>query len=144
MSTIRDQIVAAVFAALNGPDKPAGINVRRFSLTRIEPDQMPMIEVYPHKDVAIETKPMAVRRTLTVGFDVYAAGELVDQEIDPALAWITSALQAAPRSLGGLATDIREGQAEWDGEAALSGIGLCKAYVEIDYIHNRTNQETKP
>jgi hypothetical protein len=103
---------------------------------------MPMIEVYPSKDIPIETKPNSVRRTLKVGFDVYANGELVDQEIDPALAWITAALQAAPRTLGGLATDIRDGEAEWDGEAALSGIGLCKAFVEIDYTHHRTNQET--
>lgn len=142
MSSIRDQIVATVVSILDGAGKPDGVNVRRFSLAKIPPEHMPMVEVAPGKDVAIETKAGAVRRKLLVRFDVYGAGELVDQELDPALCWITAALQA-DRSLGGLSTDIVDGEVEWDAEAAAQGIGLARVIVEIEYTHTRTSQEIR-
>ncbi len=144
MSSIRDQILTAIVTALNGAGKPAGVTVRRFSMAKIEPDQQPLVEVYPGKDIAQDApkgRPV-VMRTLAVILDVYAIGDPVDQEIDPVLCWVTEALNA-DRSLGGLALDLREKSAEWDGEMAAMGQGLCKVIVEVEYHHNRNNQESR-
>ena len=145
MSSIRDQILTAVVAKLNGAGKPAGVNVRRFSLAKIEPSQLPMIEAYPGSDVVKDTSKgrQSLMRTLGLILDVYAMGDPVDQALDEAVCWITTALQA-DQSLGGLVMDVRERSAEWDAEMAAQGTGLCKVLVEIDYIHNRLNQEIKP
>lgn len=146
MSSIRDQIIAEVVSRLNGAGKPAGVTVRRYSLAKIEPSQLPLIEVYPHQDVLKQPTAkgrQAVFRTLALMCDVYGQGDPLDQSIDAALCWITAALQA-DQSLGGLVQDVRDGQAEWDSEQAAMGTGLCKFIVEIDYIHTRNNQETMP
>ena len=145
MSSIRDQIITAVLAKLNGAGKPAGVNVRRFSLAKIEPSQLPMIEAYPGTDVVKDQSKgrQSLIRTLGLILDVYGMGDPVDQSLDEAICWITEALQA-DQSLGGLTLEVREKSAEWDAEMAAQGTGLCKVLVEIDYIHNRLNQEIKP
>lgn len=144
MSSIRDQIVTAIVAALEGHNKPSNLTVRRFSLAKIEPEHQPLIEVYPGKDNvqdAPKGRPV-VMRTLSVMLDVYAIGDAVDQVIDPILCWVTASLNA-DRSLGGLALDLRERSAEWDGEMAAMGQGLCKVVIDVEYHHNRINQESK-
>jgi hypothetical protein len=145
MSSIRNQIIDAVALVLNGANKPAGVNVRRFSLAKIEPSHLPLIEVYPGSDVVKDQSKgrQSLIRTLGLILDVYGMGDPVDVALDEAVCWITTALQA-DQSLGGLCLDIREKSAEWDAEMAAQGTGLCKVLVEIDYIHNRLNQEVKP
>jgi hypothetical protein len=149
MSSIRDQIVQAVVDALNNtPGKPAEIVAMRYALSKIDfsanPTQKPLI-VHPSKDIPEPTKKgfPVIKRTLVLRIDAYSVGEPIDQNLDPSLCWVTSVIGASG-FLGGLVLDVREGNCEWDEEMALEGMGLCKIVVEIDYNHNRNNQEMKP
>lgn len=148
MSSIRDQIVSYVVDLLGGPDKPENVKVRRYSLDKIDFQKDPaqkVIEVHPGKDVPdpLRKGQALVKRTMLLQLDAYAAGDPIDAALDPMLCWITSKL-GSNEAIGGLSLDVREGPSEWDEEAAQMGIGLCKVTFEIDYIHNRNNQETKP
>jgi len=128
MSTIREQIVAAVHTALN-TERPAGIpeTVR----TRVEspgPDALPVLTVYQGREVvspkhAEKADPgrgerMAIRgdivnRKVDVNFEVLVkAGKddpPADQAADPYLAWAVRSIIGAGR-FGGLARRPAEEQ----------------------------------
>lgn len=149
MSSIRDQIVQEIVGRLNGTaGKPANVVAIRYSLSRIDfvanPTQKPLV-VFPLKDSVQPPKkgqPLLMR-TAQIRIDAFSIGEPIDQELDASVCWTTAVMGADP-SLGGLCLDVRPVSEEWDEESATQGIGLCKTVWEIDYIHNRTNQETKP
>lgn len=150
MSSIRDQIVAEIVDRLNTTaGKPAAISAIRYSLSKIDlagnPTQRPLV-VFPLKDLAQPAKkgqPL-IMRTAQIRIDAFSVGEPIDQQLDEQICWTTTVMSADP-SLGGLCLDIRSVSEEWDEEAAVvQGYGLARTLWEVDYIHNRNNQETKP
>lgn len=148
MSSIRDQIVQEVVDRLNDSGKPTNVEAVRYSLSKIDfvanPNHKP-IAVYPARDTVERPRkgqPL-LQRTLLLTVAAYSMGEPIDQGMDASLCWITSVL-GSDASLGGLALDVRPVSEEWDEDMAIQGIGLCRSSWEIDYIHNRNNQENKP
>lgn len=147
MSSQRDQIIQAIVDCLNQVGHPDDFIARRYSLLKIDFERTPEIlvaEVHPGKDTPERpTKAQALLlRTLLVQVDMYGMGDPIDGRLDPSLCWLTAKLNE-DRTLGGLALDMREGPAEWDEQMGQAGIGVCKVYFEVDYTHNRNNQESK-
>jgi hypothetical protein len=148
MSSIRDQIVQDVVDRINGAGKPDNVQAIRYSLSKIDLVADPtkkIVAAYPESDSVEPPKKgqMLLKRTLRLRLDVWSVGEPIDQHLDAPMVWIYSVM-GADASLGGLALDVQPVKDEWDEEAALQGIGLCKSFWDIDYIHNRNNMEAKP
>lgn len=115
MSTIREQIVAAAFAAIS-TDVPDGIPAPvRTRLVSPSAEQLPALTVYqgreivdplrdPKEDRASRTE--IVRRALDLHVEsvIAATGNASDIEVDPMIAWATKSLVGAGK-LGGLAND---------------------------------------
>lgn len=145
MSSIRDQLIDAVVAKLNGAGKPAKVEAIRYSLSKIDfkPDPTKkFLMVYPEKDQVSPPDRMfgMLKRTLRLCVDAYSLGEPIDENLDPALCWITTAL-SSDDSLGGLALDVRHVSEEWSEAFAQEGIGMCRSLWDIEYTQLRSSQE---
>lgn len=125
MSSIREQVLVAVMAALNGGGKPAGVPAaERTRVIALEVSQLPSIVLVPRResvDVQGGRLGPLVQRRLSVELEHRAAGGAgvpADQAADALLSWPVKAL--CGNTLGGLAIEIRESGTEWqyaDGEA---------------------------
>ena len=117
MASIRERIIAAMAAALDGPEKPEGVTVHRDRTRPIERDKLPAIVLYAASP-DVRTREETVRRsdhdTVERTFTAMVEGRVVvrpdespDAAIDPLYVWTVKALRADP-TLGGLAMDVRE------------------------------------
>ena len=115
MSSIREQIMAAIVVALN--DSRPG-NVPEFIRTRVDspdPGQLPVNSVYQGEEIVGRmtdegegrtSRGPVLRRAVIVHIEAVtkAAGASVpDKELDPTLVWVTSKMAAAGRFAGDLA-----------------------------------------
>jgi hypothetical protein len=117
--TVREQIVQAVLAALNGPGKPESVPAcERVSYTAASSGNVPRMMLYPVKETVerVNRGPL-VKRELTVRVDCRAAAlaaEHADALANDMVAWATKAL--AGSRLGGLAHDVAEIAVDWSFE----------------------------
>lgn len=145
-TTIREQIVAAVLAALNAEAKPEGVPAcERVSYLAASSSNTPRMMMYPVREsVARHNNGPAARRELTVRIDCRAAalaGEGADTLVEGMVAWATKAL--AGNRLGGLANDVSEVAIDWSFEA--SEYLLVEASVEysISYQTHVSDQSRR-
>lgn len=117
MSSVREQVIAAVMTALN-TGRPGGVPAtERTRMLALEASQLPSTVLVPRRE-SVQFKggrwsPL-VERTLTVELEHRAlgsAGVTPDQAADAQLSWPVKAL--CGNTLGGLAMEIRETGTEW-------------------------------
>jgi len=145
MSTIREQIVQAIVAALN-TDRPDGIpETVRTREESPEPDQLPMLTFYQGDDdvaPAHKSEPgtgrrhgAVVKRMLVGKLDALGKAGAVpaDAAVDPLLAWGTKAIAGAGR-LGGLANE-RPHEVKTEFSYERSDFNYCRATMtwHIEY-----------
>lgn len=147
MSSVREQVLQAVMAALN-TGRPAGVPaVERTRVIALEASQLPSTVLVPRRESVEKTGgrfgPLVSRR-LSLELEHRAAGGASlppDQAVDALLAWPVKALCAS--TLGGLAIEINESGTEWhyaDGEAPFV---LAVQTFEIAYTTRVSDAEQR-
>jgi hypothetical protein len=143
VSTVREQIVAAAFAALT-TGRPAGVPLPvRTRIDTPNPDQLPAFTVYQSTEVVDPMHPerpvhaadgAIVLRTLVLATEVLTkagAGGEPDKAADPIIAWTTKALGAAG-TFGGLANrPARETGTKFEYQAGETS--FCRATMTWRY-----------
>ena len=122
--SIREQIMKAAVAALNGPGRPAGVPAAdRLRVETYTPSELPAICVLPVREDVLPMKDTRwgplVERQMMLRVACYVGQDAPDQALDPILQWATVALdglrpngdQNAP--FAGIVLDVIEAQLEW-------------------------------
>ena len=146
--TIRETIMAAAEAALDGAGKPAGLNVHRFRTRALDRDDMPAMAVYHLGEVVeLETHDEpSVLRTLTVRVEhrvktLVTSTDPPDKTLDPLVAWGTKGL-LTDAALNALIVSIEEMSIEWATAEADSLYGGAAQDFKIEYATVWDDQET--
>jgi hypothetical protein len=150
LASVREQIVAALVAALSAGGGPAGLTVHRERTRPIEIDSLPSILVYADDDVP---KPLAqqtydaplTERHLSLSIECRAAGSsgvAVDQALDPILVWAASAVRADEK-FGGLASGVEEGRTVWSSRETDTQVAAAKWSITIRYRTSRLDPTSK-
>ncbi len=144
MASVREQITRAAVAALNGPGKPAGLNVHRYRASDIAADQLPAVVVYPIVDSASpEDLDGNVEHTLQLRCECRVTGDEPDAALDPIYVWTVKAVTADP-TLSGLAYSIDEQTTAWDAEQRDRTYGALAVDFEITYTTVRGDPAVTP
>jgi hypothetical protein len=149
MSSIREQIAAAVVVALGGPaagdiSQPSGLNVHRERTRPIDADNLPAALVYFEDD---EPTPLEkqkfqapiTQRHLNVAIELRVvpdSGQAPDEAVDPLYLWTMQQIMADEK-FGGLAMGVTEGPMKWmakEADVIFAGAALHLA------IHYRTSR----
>lgn len=137
-ASVREQLVRAVVAAIDGSGKPSGLNVHRSRTRAIGNDQLPAVVVYllqetlpPERQQPARGRQIA-RRTATLVCECRAKGVLADEALDPLTTWVVQALLADP-TLGGLAYAVSEAGTQWDAAELDDVYGGAQVHFQIDY-----------
>jgi hypothetical protein len=149
-TSIREQIMVALMAALNGSSGITGLTVHRERTRPIENDSLPAILVYADDDVP---KPLAqqmyaaplTERQLSLSIECRAAGSSgvsVDQALDPVLVWAASAVRADEK-FGGLASSVEEGRTVWTSRETDTPVAAAKWSITIKYRTSRLDPTSK-
>src|SRR5574337_1845676 len=120
MTSIREQILLAVMAAVRATADGLGATVHRSPTVAIGRDQCPALVVFPESDAITERANDRVTRELTVRIVALARAippVAPETEADRLLTAVHAALMA-DLNLGGLALGIREQECEWEVEDA--------------------------
>lgn len=146
MATVREQIMQAVLAALDGVGKPAGLNVFRYRTRPLTEEEYPALVVYngtEQVDRVGNHRGSLVRRELGLRIEGRTIGDTPDVDLDPILAWVTQALIAAPSLPGNLAITTEEDSTEWEHEEAEVGYSVARMLYRVTYSTLPHNQEVK-
>jgi hypothetical protein len=149
--SIREQIIAAVVAALTAhPSPPAGLTIHRERTRPIETDSLPAIMVYADDDVpktlAAQTyKSPLTERQLSLWLEARASaasGISVDQALDPVLVFAALAV-FADETFGGLANGVEEGRTVWVSREGDVAVAAAKWGITIKYRTSRLDPTSK-
>lgn len=115
MASRRDQIIAAIVAALDGGGKPAGLVVERARVLPQEQERLPFAGVYPLQEQTRrkggEWGPLVTRRML-LRVELRVIGDPTDAALDPLMTWCVTTI-IGNQTLGGLTKSIHEVATEW-------------------------------
>ena len=145
--TIRETIMAAIAAALDGAGKPAGLTVHRSRTRPLDRDDMPAMAVYHlGETVALETHDESVLRTLTIRVEhrvktLATSADAPDKTLDPLVAWGTKGL-LTNAALDALIVSIEEVEINWATFEADSLYGGAAQDFKIEYATVWDDQET--
>ncbi len=147
--TIRETIMAAVEAGLDGAGKPTGLNVHRFRNRGLDKDDMPAVVAYHlGETVELETHEAGgtVERTLMIRLEhrvktLVASTDPPDKTLDPLISWGTKALMT-DSALDALITSIEEVEINWAAFEADSLYGGAAQDFKIVYATDWDDQET--
>jgi hypothetical protein len=148
MPSRRNQLLAAIAAALNGPGKPAGVTVHRSRQRPMDADTLPAIVVYALEDdaqsQAISPSGPQILSRLGVGMECRAAvtGDVpYDEALDPLLTWAVQAVKA-DETFGGLADMVDIGRTEWAEPADLDRTyAAARLRIEVQYRYRADDPE---
>lgn len=146
-TTIREQIMQAAIAALNGPERPAGVpEATRAHAAAANATQLPKIAITPvNESVERIGLSSAIKRTLTLRVECQAAGQVGSDEpadalLDAITAWCTKAL--AFNRLGGLANNVEEVGIDW--ATNLADYAYCAAVIDYQVTYQTyANDQTR-
>ncbi|MGA3295278.1 MAG: hypothetical protein ABSE45_15020 [Candidatus Acidiferrales bacterium] len=150
-SSIREQIVAALIAALNGSSGISGLSIHRERTRPIETDSLPAIMVYFEDDAP---KPFdrqkfrspLVERDLAVALECRAQGSQSvspDAALDPVLVWAVKG-GFADETLGGLALGAEEGRTAWRSREGDVPVAAATLHFTIHYRTSRLDPTANP
>jgi len=127
--TIRSQILAAVVALLEAAnaDRPAHLTaVHRFRFRPLDKDKLSALVVYPVRNTEGDSELERREDDFTFVVECRAkqltAATTADELVEELYWWAVSRILADP-TLGGLVTDVVEGDTQWQGE------DLAEAYA---------------
>lgn len=146
MSSMREQVLLAVVAALDGHGaKPEGTTVHRWRTRPVEQDELPAAVVYQVREATQDRATALLDRTLRVRVEarVRAVGESPDQALDPLLTWIVRAMTEDPK-FGGVAADTTEQETTWDAADLDRILGAAAVDFDIQYQTTRQDPESGP
>ncbi len=135
MTSIREQILLALMAAVRPTAEGLGATVHRSPTVAIGREQCPALVVYPEADAITERANDRVTRELTVRIVALARAVppvAPETEADRLLTAAHAALMA-DLNLGGLALGIREQECEWEVEDADAVAAAIPARYAITY-----------
>lgn len=153
MSTIREQIIVALVAALNAAAPGSGITgltIHRERTRPIETDSLPAVLVYFDDDVP---KPLGqqiyraplTERQLTLAVECRAQGSASispDAALDPLLIFVFSTVRADV-TLGGLASEFEEGKTQWNSREGDVPIAAARLSFTVRYRTSRLDPTSK-
>ncbi len=146
--TIRETIIAAAAAALDGAGKPSGLTVHRFRTRPIDEDDLPAVAVYNlGETIQLETHDEpSVLRTLMIRLEhrvktLVGSADSPDKVLDPLLAWGTKGL-LTDSALEALIISIEEVKIEWVAMEADKRYGGAAQDFSIEFSTNWDDQET--
>jgi hypothetical protein len=150
LSSIREQIMVLLVAALGASGKPSGLTVHRERTRPIEVDSLPAIMVYADDDVP---KPLAgqnyaaplTERQFSVVLECRAQGSgsvSPDAALDPVLVWAVQTIVAGER-FGGLASGVEEGRTVWSSREADVPVASAKLSLTIKFRTARSDPTSK-
>ena len=147
MASIREQIIQAVVAALDGSGKPAGLTVHRYRTRPLEKDDLPAQVVYPAgtggavaETVRLYGGTNDVLRELRVRIESRVMGAQPDQLLDPLYIWAVKAVMSDP-TLGGLAHEIREEATSFDAVEFEQPVGASATDIIVEYVTSQDDPE---
>jgi hypothetical protein len=133
------RIVARGVAVISAPGIPTGVTVNKSRDTAVALNELPMYSLYLDNEHAEPQgqarRPVLIKRELDLAIKIRVQG--TDDDIDPHRQWIIASIMA-DTSLGGLASNIQEGDTEWDSEEATDG------NYTASIIHFKVEYYTKP
>jgi len=135
MTSIREQILLALMAAVRPTAEGLGATVHRSPTVAIGREQCPALVVFPESDAITERANDRVTRELTVRIVALARAVppvAPETEADRLLTAAHAALMA-DLNLGGLALGIREQECEWEVEDADAVAAAIPARYAITY-----------
>lgn len=143
-SSIREQIVAKLIAALAAAGGPASLTVHRERTRAIETDSLPAILVYfdddkPDPFDQQQYRSPLVKRTLNVALQCRAQGSSSvspDAALDPVLNWAVQQIMAN-ETFDGLALGAEEGATQWKSREGDVPIAAATLSVSVRYRTSR-------
>lgn len=151
MSSIREQIVAALVVALSsGSGAPAGLTIHRERTRPIEIDSLPAILIYSEDDTPTTLGAQTYRAPLSEKklepvLELRAAGSsgvAPDQAIDPLYVWAMKAI-GADETFGGLANGVEEGKTIWNSREGDTPVAAAQLHITIRYRTSRLDPTSK-
>jgi hypothetical protein len=149
-TSIREQIMTAIEAALGADGGPAGLTVHRERTRPIETDSLPAILFYAGDDLP---KPLAqtsyraplTERQLSLEVQCRALGtsELApDQVLDPLIVWANLQI-FLDETFGGLANGVEEIRTVWSSREGDKPIAAATIHFTIKYRTSRLDPTLK-
>lgn len=143
-ASIRESLVRAVLAAIDGAEKPGGLRVHRWRKRPLEKDRLPAVCVYLLQEQLPAEKQLpprartVVRRSCTIVCECRVVGDATantppDEALDPIATWVVQALLADP-TLGDLAHAVTEIGTKWDADELNETLGAAAIHFEIEYV----------
>jgi hypothetical protein len=151
MSSIREQIAAALVTALSGDEgaagnvpEPTSLNVHRERTRPVEADKLPAILVYFEDDEPTTLAKQRFQAPLTerhlnVVLEMRAvpdAGKAPDEAIDPLYLWAMQQVMSDER-FSGLAMGVTEGPMKWTAKEADVVVAGAALHLVIHYRTSR-------
>jgi|GEM_PF-3680682 len=148
MSSIREQAIGAIVAALNTSTPEGMPTARRERLSPYGPGALPGLNVVipdlgGRAQEAVEQKAGTrglVQRSLAIGVECYASGSGT-QALDSLLCWASQAL--AGSTLGGLVVRVDETGTAWESASAERDFWKATALFRVLYLTRVADQESK-
>ena len=152
-TSIREQIIVALVAALNagvGTSGITGLTIHRERTRPIEIDSLPAVMVYADDDVPktlaqqVYAAPLTERQ-LTLALECRAQGSSgvsPDAALDPVLVWAAQTLLANER-FGGLANGAEEGRTTWNSREGDVPVVSAKLSFTVRYRTSRLDPTSK-
>lgn len=137
MSSIREQILAAVAAALTGATS-AGNSVFRELDAPLSRDMMPGIVVLPEEEADQLQSDAINESTLVVAIAVYTRGDPADQLADPIAISVHRILMAST-ALAALVHQVRKSGSKWERHEADQTAGVLTMTYHFRYLHALTD-----
>lgn len=153
MSSIREQIVIALMAALNAGVSGSGITgltIHRERTRPIEIDSLPAILVYADDDVPaplasqVYSAPLTERK-LSLAVECRAQGTSSvspDAALDPVLIYAAKTVLANER-FGGLASGVEEGKTMWASREGDVPVASARLSFTVRYRTSRLDPTSK-
>jgi len=150
-SSIREQIAAALIAALQGSSGITGLTIHRERTRPIETDSLPAILVYFEDDAPQPFDKQKFRspffeRSLAVALQCRAQGSQSlspDAALDPVLVWAVTG-GFVDETFGGLALGAEELRTEWKSREADIAVAAATLHFSIRYRTTRLDPTSKP
>jgi hypothetical protein len=150
MSSIREQIAAAIVAAVSGPGAPAGLTVHRERTRPVENEQLPAILIYfedeqPEPLAGQKFRAPLTERSLGVVAEIRVVptgGQAPDEAADSLYVWLIQAV-GADESFGGLAMGVTEGPVKWFSKEADAIYAGAAVHFIVHYRTKRLDPTAK-
>jgi hypothetical protein len=141
-ASVRDQVIAAVVAALNAPaDKPC--LTYRTRVAAFSAAELPAMVVYPVTEDITRASQNVVKRDLSLRVEVHVEGEPPqDAAIDPLLSYVVKTLYADP-TLDGLIKFLGEDKVQWSFDPSDVGSSFAALDLQVVYTSATTDPAQK-